>query len=348
MDISRTTGAGQRSPFRNFEVEEDPENILWDHGYVVTNITTGRRFTFEPPNIQWARIGFYEGREAGVYYVDPQLVIDTVTKTDRVYQTREELEAELLSFYLLQGWKYVGVGKPENFTPDFILGIKKELYLYNDSITDNSIIQLASDDNFTMIRITEYGGILLANVDIALGILSAQNELLTQVSVEPMYIVNRTSENADDTTVHIAWKSNDMEDGIATIILSSKRNKDGWTLVEKRSASSYPDFVGYQLKVFNYSSFRSELDVVEKYANTTMEIMLQRLVGIPFILYLINKVTGRKQVIELANKEGPSKEFFNSESNGIIDIVSITCIDDAHIQVTMNNEGKITEKIVPV
>ncbi len=287
-----TVSKGQESPLQNPELKDDSEAEGWDGEYWVKNLRTGRNFKFTPQIPRWARkYGFYEGFDTP-YHVDPQLIIDTFTKTGRVFETKEEHAEHLKKDYMAAGWKEVVIGDPETVFSHFPQSYFDLVKYKRDDEGEDKIVQYLEDDNFIIAALGRYDPFNEFGLGIAIYDSKAPNSPLVVVQDPARYDIKR--DNAVlDITVRGLGRS---KDELAKIIVFNKP-QNGWTVRQSGEA----EFIGGFHYLFEYGTLTldTSVDTFELYKNQQLDFMVQKRSGQPIFFYKKNKATGKKEIFLL-------------------------------------------------
>lgn len=337
-----TVSAGQESPFRNSEVEQDPEARGWDGEYEIRNLITGRRIEFSPPIPRWVRNwGFYEGFETP-YRVSPQALIDLFTKKDRIYETRKELATRLEKGYRSQGWKKVVIDHPDVFLDEHLdyVFVLAALTRYKDDLEGaEKIIQLLEDEHFIVGTFGHYDH--FGRFDRRIVIFSQTNRkkpLVFSSDVAEYEITRSTEKERVVVKVKMIHEGRKDYQG-AEIIVNSVPNKNGWLVEESGELQQVVDFE-YLLEFGSVTA--SSDDLFRLYKNSRTEFLTQKRGEAVWFLYKKDQRTGVAERI-LLNPEGLKKRIGVgglAENDFVSDVKDISVTEDGVVKGILVMKGR--------
>ncbi|MBU2592595.1 MAG: hypothetical protein ABII08_05500 [Candidatus Beckwithbacteria bacterium] len=296
-----TVSKGQWSPFKNSEVENDPEKEDWDGEYVVKNLTTGRTVGFTPPVSRWVRNwGFYEGFETP-YHVSPQGLIDVFTRKDRVYETRDELVARLRKEYQGQGWEKVSIGHPDEVLPNYPLLYTVLVRYRDDPVGKEKIVQVLEDGNFTVATLGYYDQFRRYDLSFVVYDKTDEREPLVNCRDVARFNIDRSVEKGS-VVIKTTIERDGRDDYPAEIVVGSEIDKDGW-LVKQRG--SFVQVGGFDLlKKYKGGFTGSSEDQFGVFRNPRVEFLTQDMEGSGAIwfLYKEDKVSETAEKVTLTGQ----------------------------------------------
>lgn len=327
-----TVSRGQESPFKNSELENDPEADGWDGHYWVKKLTTGRNFEFTPPIPRWARkYGFYEGDSP--YRVDPALVIDTFTRKDRVYKTKEEHSEQLKAIYTELGWKEVIIGDQEIVFyrfPQLYLDLTK---YQRDQQFEDRIAQYLEDDNFIVVTLGEYNPFTECEFGIAVYDSKVPNSPLLVLRSLGRYDIKRTDEVLDITIRELGREQSEP----AKIMVFNEQN-NGWIIRQSGGIEHIGD-LNY-LSEYGFMNVNDQTDTFDLYKNSQLDFMVQKRNDQAIFFYKKDKGGQVREVVlltkdNLKDRLQISDEYLNGD-----------CIISEVKEVSVTEEGVVKGKVV--
>lgn len=296
-----TVSKGQWSPFKNSEVENDPEKEGWDGEYGIKNLTTGRELGFTPPVPEWIRkYGFYEGFDTP-YHVSPQAIIDIFTKKDRVYETREELATRLEKEYRSQGWKSAVIGHPDNIFPDYPVLYSFLVRYSKDLEGEEKIVQVLEDDNFVVATLGYYDHFRRYDFSFVIYDKSGDTKPLVSCRDVARFRIDRFIENGR-VVIKTTIGREGGDDRPGEIVVGSDVDKDGWLVKQRGNFMQVGDFD--LVKKYEGGYTGTSEDQFGVYRNSRVEFLVQDMEGrgVVWFLYKEDKVSGTAEKITLTKQ----------------------------------------------